>query len=126
MRQAMKKLWAASVAIGLAAPALADVNVGIIAPLTGRMASFGAQYAAAVKMFEQSRAQLNNQEKIHFVIYDSRGDLTDSISLTRKLISSDQVVAIVGPLFSSESEVSFPVAVQGKTPIISPSASKPG
>ena len=122
----MKKLLAAVLVSGLAAPAFADVNVGVIAPLTGRMASFGAQYAAAVKMFEEARARLNEREKLNFVVYDSRGDLTESISLTRKLISNDQVVAIVGPLFSSESEVSFPVAVQGKTPIISPSASKPG
>ena len=126
MRQPVRRLLAAALIAALPAAALADVSVGVMAPLSGRFASFGAQYAGALKMFEQARAGLNPGEKLKFVVYDSRGDLTEAISLTRKLIYNEKVVAIVGPLFSSESEVAFPVAVQGKTPIVSPSASKPG
>jgi branched-chain amino acid transport system substrate-binding protein len=36
------------------------------------------------------------------------------------------VLAVIGPFFSAETEVAFPVGVQGKTPIITASAAKPG
>ena len=46
--------------------------------------------------------------------------------MTRKLIDSDQVAVIVGPMSSSESEVALPVANRMETPIITPTAAKPG
>ena len=60
------------------------------------------------------------------VIYDTRGENTDAINLTRKLIDSDQVVAIIGPQFSAEAEVAFPLAVRGETPMVTPMAAKAG
>lgn len=110
----------------LPAMALADVTIGVLAPLTGRIATYGVQFAGSVKMFDELHGKLNDKEKINFVVYDTRGDATETISLTRKLVSSDNAVLIVGPLLSFEAEVAFPIAVQGKTPIVSPSSAKPG
>jgi branched-chain amino acid transport system substrate-binding protein len=64
--------------------------------------------------------------KLKLVIYDTRGDNADAITLTRKLIDSDHVVAIIGPQFSAEAEVAFPLAVRGETPMITPMAAKAG
>lgn len=110
----------------LPAAAAADVTIGVLAPLTGRLASYGNQFAGSIRMFEETHGKLNDNEKIKLVVQDTRGDLTETISLTRKLISGDKVVMIVGPLLSGEAEVAFPVAVQGKTPIVSPTSAKPG
>lgn len=110
----------------LPAFALADVTVGVLAPLTGRLATYGTQFAGAVKMFEEQQARQNGGERLKLVVYDTRGDATETISLTRKLVSGDNAVLIVGPLLSFEAEVAFPVALQAKTPIISPSSAKPG
>ncbi|HKQ27576.1 MAG TPA: ABC transporter substrate-binding protein [Burkholderiales bacterium] len=110
----------------LPAVAAADVTIGVLAPLTGRIATYGAQFAGAVKMFEEQHGRLNDKERLKFVVYDTRGDATETISLTRKLVSGDNAVLIVGPLLSFEAEVAFPVAAQAKTPIISPSSAKPG
>ncbi len=120
------QILAAGLLIAAPGSAFADVTVGLMAPLTGPVSTFGAQYAGSLKLFEASQAKLRDKEKIKFVVYDTQGDLTQTISLTRKLISSDDVVLILGPLLSGEAEVAFPIAVQGKTPIISPTASKPG
>ena len=60
------------------------------------------------------------------IIYDTRWSGTEAISVTRKLIDSDQVAVIVGPMSSSESEVALPVANRMETPIITPTAAKPG
>ena len=54
-------------------------------------------------MFLEKYADLGGKAgKMKLVIYDTRGENTDAINLTRKLIDSDQVVAIVGPQFSAE------------------------
>ena len=62
--------------------------------------------------------------KLQLVTYDTRGDNAEAIDLTRKLINSDQVLAIIGSQFSGEAEVSFPLAVRGQTPIITPMSGK--
>jgi branched-chain amino acid transport system substrate-binding protein len=113
-------LCAVSALLGSAVPAAAQPKIGVLMPLSGKGASYGAHQQVAIKMFQ------DKGEALKLVIYDTRGENTDAINLTRKLIGSDGVVAIVGPLFSGESEVTFPVAVQGKTPIITPTSAKPG
>ncbi|MDB5533156.1 MAG: branched-chain amino acid abc transporter, amino acid-binding protein, partial [Hyphomicrobiales bacterium] len=55
-----------------------------------------------------------------------RGEPAQAISLTRKLIDTDNVLAILGPYFSGESEAAFPVANRASTPIVTPSSAKPG
>jgi branched-chain amino acid transport system substrate-binding protein len=78
-------------------------------------------------MFLEKYADLGGKAgNMKLVIYDTRGENTDAINLTRKLIDSDQVVAIVGPQFSAEAEVAFPLAVRGETPMVTPMAAKAG
>ena len=113
-------LCMAGALLASAVPAAAQPKIGVLMPLSGKGASYGAHQQVAIKMFQ------DRGEALKLVIYDTRGENTDAINLTRKLIGSDGVVAIVGPLFSGESEVAFPVAVQGKTPIITPTSAKPG
>jgi branched-chain amino acid transport system substrate-binding protein len=75
-------------------------------------------------MFEKY-LDLGKAGKLKLEVYDTRGQVPEAISLTRKLIDSN-AVAIVGPQFSSEAEVVFPLGVQGKMPIISAMSAKPG
>lgn len=112
---------------GMAGGARADVPLGVLIPSSGKGASYGQQQQTAIDMFMEKYADLGGKQgKLKLVIYDTRGENTDAISLTRKLIDSDNVVAIVGPEFSSESEVSFPLAVRGETPMVTPMAAKAG
>jgi branched-chain amino acid transport system substrate-binding protein len=106
--------------------ARADVSIGILMPLTGFGATYGQQQQAALDLFMQKYSDLGKSGKLKLVTYDTRGDNTEAINLTRKLIYADQVDAIVGPEFSGEAEVAFPLAVDGKTPIVTPMAAKPG
>lgn len=67
-----------------------------------------------------------NGEKVQAIVYDTRGENSEAINLTRRLIADDKVLAIIGPFFSAECEVAFPIAAQNKTPIITASSAKPG
>ena len=116
----------ALVATGLPDCAMADVTLGVLLPATGRAASYGQQQQSAIEMFMERYADLGKAGKLKLIIYDTRGDNTEAINLTRKLISTDNVLAVVGPQFSSEAEVSFPLGVRGETVMLTPMAAKPG
>lgn len=113
--------------LALPGQARADVSLGVLVPSSGKGASYGQQQQTAIDMFMEKYGDLGDKlGKLKLVIYDTRGENTDAINLTRKLIDSDKVVAIVGPEFSAESEVSFPLAVRGETPMVTPMAAKAG
>jgi branched-chain amino acid transport system substrate-binding protein len=113
--------------LGLAQPACADVKIGILMPLSGKGASYGQHQETAVKMaLDELEKTGIKGEKVQAIVYDTRGENSEAINLTRKLIADDQVLAIIGPFFSAECEVAFPIAVQNKTPIITASSAKPG
>ena len=129
MTTSRKMMGAAAVASTLIAvvPAQADVAIGILIPSSGKGASYGQQQQNAINMFLEKYAELGGKAgNMKLVIYDTRGENTDAINLTRRLIDSDQVVAIVGPQFSAEAEVVFPLAVRGETPMVTPMAAKAG
>ena len=118
-------LFAGSVVLGTA-PASADVKIGVLMPLSGKGASYGQHQEVAMKMALEELEKTGKGEKLQVVVYDTRGENAEAISLTRKLISNDKVLAIIGPFFSAECEVAFPIAAQNKTPIMTASSGKPG
>jgi branched-chain amino acid transport system substrate-binding protein len=113
--------------IGSVQAASADVRIGILVPLTGAGSRYGQEQRVAVDMFLEKYSDLGGAAgKLVPIIYDTRWSGTEAISLTRKLIDTDQVAVIVGPMSSGESEVALPVANRMETPIITPTAAKPG
>jgi len=117
---------AGSAVLALPGPAGADVTLGVLVPASGKGASYGIQQQSAIEMFMERYADLGKSGKLKLITYDTRGENTEAINLTRKLISTDNVLAVVGPQFSAEAEVAFPLAVRGETPILTPMAAKPG
>jgi branched-chain amino acid transport system substrate-binding protein len=107
--------------------AYADVKIGILTPLTGAGSRYGQEQRVAIDMFLEKYSDLGGASgRLVPIIYDTRWSGTEAISLARKLIDSDNVEVIVGPMSSSESEVALPVANRMETPVITPTAAKPG
>jgi branched-chain amino acid transport system substrate-binding protein len=106
---------------------MADISIGILIPSSGKGASYGQQQQNAITMFMEKYSDIGGKAgKMKLVIYDTRGENTEAINLSRKLMDSDQVEAIIGPQFSAEAEVAFPLAVRGETTMITPMAAKAG
>ena len=106
---------------------MADIKIGVLMPLSGKGSSYGQHQQVALDMAKEELAKAGIKgEKVTFVTYDTRGENVESINLTRRLVHTDKVLAIIGPFFSAEAEVAFPIAVQGKTPIMTASSAKPG
>jgi branched-chain amino acid transport system substrate-binding protein len=111
----MKNLISASIAALVATPTLADINVGVIASLTGPAAALGAETKKAVAMFPSSVGS----EKVNFILLDDGTDPTNATKNVRKLISEDKVDVILGPNLIVTANAMADVANNDKTPMVS-------
>jgi branched-chain amino acid transport system substrate-binding protein len=112
---------------GVVTPAVAEIKIGVLLPTSGKASQYGITQEVGMRMAEAELEKLKIKgEAVKLVVYDTRGDNAEAINLTRKLIHTDKVLAILGPFFSAECEVAFPIAAQGKTTIVTASAAKPG
>lgn len=114
MRKPLPTLFALS-ALTAAAPALADINVGVIASLTGPAAALGAETKKALALFPSSLGG----EKLNFILMDDATDPTSAVKNARKLMSEDKVDVILGPNLISTAVAIADVANAEKTPMVS-------
>ncbi|MCB2360765.1 ABC transporter substrate-binding protein [Clostridium estertheticum] len=133
-KKKMSLLLSMSMAIGLlagcgakSASTTGDIKIGVVLPLTGPNSSFGKSGQNGIKLLED---QLNkdggiNGRKIKFIYEDDEGKPDTATTVGTKLISSDNVVAIVGPLTSGSAIALGPIATQSKIPMITGSGTNP-
>lgn len=105
-----------------------EIRIGVLLPLTGYISHFGRMQEAALKMVEKEIKKKGGigAFKVRFVVYDTACKPKDAILTAQKLISSDQVLCILGPFLSTECEQVFPVVNAAQVPIITGSSAKPG
>lgn len=109
------KILSLCIAALAATPAFADINIGVIASLTGPAAALGAETRKAVAMFPASVGG----EKVNYILLDDATDPTNAVKNARKLISEDKVDAILGPNLISTAVAIADVANGEKTPMVS-------
>ncbi|MBI3092349.1 MAG: ABC transporter substrate-binding protein [Candidatus Tectomicrobia bacterium] len=113
---------------GGAARAAEDVVIGVPLPASGLMSYFGKQQLVATEMAVEdiNKAGGIKGRKVRMIFYDTASKPEEAINTVRKLIDSDKVLAIAGPLLSSETRVAFPVANRAGVPIVASASSAPG
>lgn len=105
-----------------------EIKIGALIPLTGFVSGFGQQQQIAI---QQAAEEINKSggilgKKLNIVVYDEESKGEKSILGFRKLVTQDQVLAVIGPFLSTSCEVTFPLANRHKTVSISASAGKAG
>ncbi|MGC8970998.1 MAG: ABC transporter substrate-binding protein [bacterium] len=103
------------------------IKVGLIAPLTGPIATFGQSVEKGVRMAVE---EINAKGgvlgmKIELLVEDNQAKAEESANIARKFIEQDKVVAILGPVISSNTLAAAPIAQQSKVPLLSPTATNP-
>ena len=103
------------------------IKVGEYASLTGKEATFGQ---SSHKGTQLAIEELNAQggvlgRKLQLITEDNQSQAGQSATAVRKLISSDNVVAVLGEVASSRSMEAAPICQQSKIPMISPSSTNP-
>ena len=83
------------------------IKVGLLMPLTGQISQFGEQTSNGVKLaFQQKGSKVGNYT-IDVVTEDDKNDEAEAVQRVQKLITEDQVVAVIG---SVSSRISIPVS----------------
>jgi len=106
---------------------LPAVRIGVLAPLTGDVANWGADQRAGVELAVQeiNNAGGINGRKLEVTYEDGKCNGKDAATSATKLIDVDKVIAIVGGLCSSETLGAAPLAEAAKVTLISPGSSNP-
>ena len=104
-----------------------EIDIGVVLPLTGEGAKYGASARQAIEL---ALSQLNSSggiagRKLRPSYEDSQGSASQGVSALQKLITVNQVPAVIGDLFSSVTLAMAPVAERNHVVILSPTSSAP-
>ncbi len=104
-----------------------DIPIGVYGALSGAEASFGSSTVAGVKLAadEINAAGGILGRKIRVIAEDDQGRAEEAASVVTKLITSDNVIALIGENSSNQSLAAAPIAQQSGVPMISPSSTNP-
>jgi len=111
-----------------AKPAADTIKIGFMGALTGDVAMFGKPTLEGMKIAadEVNAAGGVNGKMIEIVEADNRGDKQEGASVAQKLISRDNVVAILGDPTTGISKVVAPIAQKAQVVLLSAGATGPG
>jgi branched-chain amino acid transport system substrate-binding protein len=101
-------------------------KVGALLALTGPYSALGTAEQESVKLFADTVNAKGgiNGHKIEIVVADTGSDESQAVNQFRKLVTQDNVVAVVGPSSSGEGIATKPTSLSLKTPIIVPASSQ--
>ncbi len=103
------------------------IKVGEFASLTGKDATFGiSSHEGTLMAIEEINADGGVLgKKLELLTEDTQCKAGESATVVNKLISRDNVIAILGEVASSRSLEAAPICQQNKVPMISPSSTNP-
>ena len=104
-----------------------EILIGEYGSLTGDKATFGISTKNGIDMAVD---EINANggvlgKKVRVIVEDDRGEPAEAQTVVTKLITKDNVVAVLGEVASSNSMAAGPVAQQYMKPMISPSSTNP-
>jgi branched-chain amino acid transport system substrate-binding protein len=103
---------------------LAQIKIGAVTCLTGALSTFGVSSVQGAKLAveEINAAGGTLGQPIQLIVEDNGSKAGETATITRKFISQDKVVAILGDLTSSATMEGAPLAQAAKIPLLTPSA----
>jgi branched-chain amino acid transport system substrate-binding protein len=105
-----------------------DIVIGEFASLTGSEATFGINSSNGVQL---AMEEINNSggllggRKIKIIIEDDQSKPGQPSAAVKKLIASDNAIAIVGEIASSRSLEAAPICQEARIPMVSPGSTNP-
>jgi len=99
-----------------------EIPVGANFELSGNVATFGVSIMNAIEM---AISEINAAGgvlglPIKLVKGDNKSDAAESTSVATKLVTQDKVIALIGPVTSTNVLAASPVATQYKIPLLTP------
>lgn len=100
------------------------IKIGEFASLTGKEATFGqmSHHGTELAIEELNASGGLLGKKIQLIYEDDQSKAGEAAIVVQKLISRDQVIAVLGEVASSRSMEAAPICQENKVPMISPSS----
>ena len=111
---ALKALVAAT-ALAASGAALADITIGVIAPLTGPASGLGIPAGNQVKLWPKEIAG----EKLNVMVMDDATDPTQGVTAAKRFVTQDKVDIIMGSVATPVAAAIAQVAAESQTPQLS-------
>lgn len=104
-----------------------EIVIGHYGSMTGSEATFGRSTDNGIKLGleEINEAGGINGKKVRLITYDDKGDGREAGNAVTRLVTRDQVVAVLGEVASSLSLNGAPVCQEHGVPMITPSSTNP-
>lgn len=104
-----------------------DIPIGVYGALTGDQATFGTSTVNGIKLAadEINAAGGVLGRKVRLIVEDDQGRAQEATLVVTKLITSDNVVGLIGENSSNQSLAGGPIAQSYGVPMISPSSTNP-
>lgn len=99
------------------------IKIGVTKPLSGPMANYGGDAVHTYELVANEFNKKHDDLKVELIVEDDKGSPKDSTSAIQKLITIDQVDAIMGSSTSSAVMAAAPIAQESKVPYLSAMAS---
>ena len=106
----------------------ADIPVGVYAALTGPTATFGRGTREGVELAAEeinAAGGLLGGRKIRLIVEDDQGKPEEAATVVTRLITSNDVIAVIGENISANSLAAAPILQRAGVPMISPSSTNP-
>jgi branched-chain amino acid transport system substrate-binding protein len=96
------------------------IKIGFVTPLTGGASSYGQSSQKGLQLLEDqtNKAGGINGKKIQIISVDDEGKAASAVTGGQKLINSDKVAAIVGPVTSTCANALAPICQKYGVPMI--------
>ncbi len=104
-----------------------EILLGSYSSNTGATATFGIYQMRGIEMAieEINKAGGIKGKMIKHINYDNKSDDNETLSVVKRLINQDGVVALIGEITSGRSKIGAGIAQENKVPMITPSATNP-
>ena len=104
-----------------------EIPVGLVLPITGRLASFGLPIQRGFELaLEEANSSQLGDVRFKFIIEDDQSTIEGAVEAYNKLIHQDAVPVIFGPTTSGQAEAAFPIAQQNGVVAFSSSSNRSG
>ena len=105
-----------------------DISIGVTLPMTGRLsASFGIPISQSFELaLDEINAAQHDGAQLKLIIEDDGSTIEGAVESFNKLIHQDGVSVILGPVTSSQTAETFPIAQENQVVAISPTSAARG
>jgi len=101
------------------------LKIGVISPLTGSLSTFGVSIRNGAAMAVNDFNNAHDDFKIELIVRNNEGEKEKTEQIAKEFMDNPEILAIIGPLISSNTLTAGQMAQTEKIVLITPTATSP-